>query len=150
MIYQWKLPGVIPVDAQTAGDELERIYDERGDLSPAAIVDESRPESAPLHPCFEWNDALAAEKYREAQAQHIVRSIVAVCERGDAEPIEARAFVAVGDGGGYKPISVVINTPEQYDALLGTALRELEAFRRKYSALERLRPVFSAIDSLTA
>ena len=150
MIYQWKLPGVMPVDAQTAGDELERIYSERGDVSPAAVVDESRPDVAPLHPCFEWDDAAAAEKYRETQARLIIRSIVTVREDGEsAVPIETRAFVSADNSGGYKPISVVVNQPEQLDYLLNRALRELEAFRRKYAALKQLRPVFSAIDSLT-
>ena len=150
MVYQWKLPGVMPVDAQTAGDELERIYRERGSVSPSAVVDESRPESAPLHSCFEWNDAAAAEKYRETQASCIIRSIVTVCEGEQRTPIETRAFVKASTDGGYRPISVVVDDAEQLDALLSTALRELEAFRRKYAALEQLRPVIAAIDSLAA
>ena len=150
MIYQWKLPGIMPVDAQTAGNELERIYSERGDISPAAVVDDSRPEAAPLHSCFEWDDAAAAEKYRETQARLIIRSIVTVGESNrSAAPIETRAFVSADSCGGYKPISVVVNHPEQLDCLLDRALRELEAFRQKYAVLKQLTPVFAAIDSLT-
>ena len=147
MTYQWKLPGVIPVDAQTAGDELERVYKKRGDIKPSTLVEESRPASAPLHCCFEWDDAIAAEKYRESQASYLIRSIVTVCEDADA-PVVTRAFVNVGES--YKPISVVVNEPKQLEALLSTALRELEAFRRKYAALNQLKPVFAAIEQLTA
>lgn len=147
MTYQWKLPGVMPVDAQTAGDELERVYKKRGDIKPSTLVEESRPASAPLHRCFEWDDAIAAEKYRESQASYLIRSIVTVCEDADA-PVVTRAFVSVGES--YKPISVVVNEPEQLEALLSTALRELEAFRRKYAALNQLKPVFAAIEQLTA
>lgn len=71
MVYKWKIPGVIPVDAQTAGEELQRIYQEKGGLNPSDIVEESRHDSAPLHPCFEWDDETAAEKYRQTQAMQL-------------------------------------------------------------------------------
>lgn len=147
MVYQWKLPGVVPVDAQTAGDELERIYQQRGNIEPSTVVNESRPASAPLHSCFEWDDVVAAEKYRESQAGYIIRSIVTVCE-DTLEPVVTRAFVSVTDG--YKPISVVVNTPDEYDTLLATALRELETFKRKYATLNQLKPVLDVIEQLTA
>ena len=147
MIYQWKIPGVIPVDAQIAGQELERIYQKSGALTAKEIVNESRPESAPLHGCFEWNDHVAAEKYREGQAQKIVRLIVSVDE-SRPEAKEVRAFVHVENA--YNPISVVVNSEEQMMELLQSALSELMAFKKKYKALASLRPVFDAIDSLTA
>lgn len=147
MVYRWKLPGVIPVDAQTAGEELQRICTEHGGLDPADIVDESRDTSAPLHPCFEWNDEVAAEKYRQTQAAQIVRSIVTV-EETRSGPQEVRAFVHVQQK--YHPISVVVNSADQMEELLKTALDELQAFRRKYSALSRLAPVIKAIDDVVA
>lgn len=147
MVYRWKLPGVIPVDAQTAGEELQRIYEERGGLSPAYIVDESRDTSAPLHPCFEWDNEAAAEKYRQTQAAQIVRSIVTVEETGSS-PQEVRAFVHVQEK--YHPISVVVNSEEKMEELLKTALAELQAFRRKYSTLSQLAPVMKAIDEVVS
>lgn len=147
MVYQWKLPGVMPVDAQVAGNELERVYQKYGNIEPTTVVDESRPASAPLHSCFEWDDAVAAERYRESQACQIIRSIVTVCE--DAQtPVTTRAFVNVSDG--YTPISVVVNTPNQLEVLLSAAFKELAAFKRKYSTLNQLRPVLDAIDLLTS
>ena len=147
MVYRWKLPGVIPVDAQTAGEELGRIYEKRGALDPADIVDESRDSKAPLHPCFEWNDAAAAEKYRQSQAALIVRSIVTV-EESTSGPQEVRAFVHVKEN--YHPISVVVNSEEQMEELLKMALDELKAFQRKYSVLLQLSPVMEAIKDVVA
>ena len=46
------------VTADQAGDELARIYVEKGELTAPLVVDESRPEEAPLHPAFEWDDAM--------------------------------------------------------------------------------------------
>lgn len=142
MIYQWKLTGLYPVSAQTAGEELVRIYQKCGALTAAEIVNESREVSAPLHPCFEWNDAVAAEKYRETQAAEIVRAIVTVSEQ-NGQQREVRAFVSVEKS--YQPITVVINSEEKMEELLSMALRELEAFQKKYETLLALKPVFAAI-----
>lgn len=147
MIYQWKLPGVVPVDAQTAGEELDRICRERGTLNPSYIVDESRPEEAPLHPCFEWDDTVAAEKYREVQASSIVRNITVTHEEPSG-PQNIRAFVHVQ--GAYQPIARVLIDPVKTEELFRTAERELKAFRDKYQTLERLKPVFDAIEEVTA
>lgn len=148
MIYKWKLPGLIPVDAQTAGEELQRIYREKGALNPVDIVDESRDSAAPLHPCFEWDDVTAAEKYRQTQAMQIVRSIITIQESDKKEPQEVRAFVHVQES--YHPISVVINNKEQMEDLLNSALSELKAFQRKYSSLVELSLVFDAIEKVIA
>lgn len=145
MVYEWKIPNIYSVSAQTAGEELNRIYQERGQLEPADIVNESRAVDAPLHPCFEWDDAVAAEKYRENQASGIIRAIVTV---GD-EPKKAdcvRAFVHVENT--YRPMTAVVNSESRMQELLMTALSELSAFRRKYSSLSKLGPVFSAIDRI--
>ena len=145
MVYQWKIPGIIPTDAQTAGNELDRIYQKHGELNPADIVDESRPTFAPLHPCFEWDDAKAAEKYREHQAGNIVRNITVVCDTQE-EPKNVRAFVRVQST--YQPINIVLEDVDKTNELLQSALRELKAFRDKYKTLVSLAPVLSAIEQV--
>ena len=149
MIYKWKLPGVIPVDAQIAGSELDRICKKNGGLRPADVVDESRPEEAPLHGCFEWDDRLAAEQYRQTQAQFIIRSITTEVKTLSREPIEVRAFFRT-ETTGYQPIEVVMQTQSETEALLSAALGELRAFRRKYETLSQLSEVFRAIDQISA
>ena len=148
MIYKWEIPNLLPVDSQTAGEELERIYRENGRLGPAQIVDESRDSAAPRHPRVEWDDVAAAEKYRQTQAQMIVRSIITIQESDKKEPQEVRAFVHVQES--YHPISVVINNKEQMEDLLNSALSELNAFQKKYSSLVELSLVFDAIEKVTA
>lgn len=141
MTYQWKVPGVMPVDAQTAGNELQRIYERDGVIEPETVVEESKSPSAPLHSCFEWNDAKAAHKYRITQAQGIIRAIVAVDET-EKQP-ETRAFVSVQSE--YHPVSVVIQNPGKRDVLLKNALNELHWFEKKYNSLQELSGVFDAI-----
>ena len=144
MTYQWKVPGIMPVDAQTAGNELQRIYERDGVIDPETVVSESQTPSAPLHSCFEWDDAKAAHKYRITQAQNIIRSIVVVDE---AKQPETRAFVNVQRE--YHPVSVVVRNPEKREILLQNALNELRWFERKYNTLQELSNVFAAIKEVT-
>lgn len=137
MVFAWKLPGVIPVDAQTAGDELSRIYKRDGGIDPKTVVDESREEGAPLHRCFEWDDAEAAEKYRRSQAMHVIRSITVVSEAmaDDAPPTVIRAFVNTKSSPNYEPIQTVISSPDKYQVLLEQAKKDMRYFVQKYNVL---------------
>ena len=137
----------MPVDAQSAGEELDRIYKKHENLIPSNVVEESRDETSILHPCFEWNDAAAAEKYRETQAGLILRNITVVSESvGNEEPV--RAFVSVQKS--YQPIGIVLSDQEKTDELLRNALKELVSFKAKYRTLSSLKPVFNAIEKVSA
>lgn len=147
MVYQWKLDGLYPVEAQRAGEEIERIYHKRGQCDAKDVVDESRPESAALHPCFEWNDPVAAELWREQQARGIINCIVTVSETKSGEPVEVRAFPHVSDT--YRPLSVVLESKDMETEMKESAMREFLAFKRKldaYKTLDAVRPVIGEID----
>ncbi len=68
--------------------ELERIYAERGTLTPEAILESARDEGHALHRYFEWDDSVAAEKYRRAQASSLILAskFVAVLNEADTLP----------------------------------------------------------------
>ena len=147
MTYQWKIP-VVPVDAQVAGNEFERLYKENGRLAPKDVVDASRDENAPLHGCFEWNDSIAAEKYRENQAGNIIRCLVKIEQKDkQSEPIQARAFVHVQQE--YHPIEVVVKCTDMYAELMANAERDMNAFTQKYDMLTQLKPVITVMKAYT-
>ena len=79
MVFQWKQGSHIKADAQQAGILCSRLEAE-GRLTAKALLDESRDEDSPLHGEFEWNDGIAAEKYRENQARHIINCLVTAHE----------------------------------------------------------------------
>lgn len=80
-------------------DALQGIYQTRGELTPAAVVDEARPVDHPLHHRFEWDNTIAGEKYREHQAAKLIRSVkIRYADTPDAEEKSVRAFLPV-----YKP-----------------------------------------------
>lgn len=156
-VYRWKNGSRVKASAQAAGEACEAL-ERAGNLTPAALVDASRPEDAPLHGCFEWNDAKAAERYRESQAAYIIRS-VEVEIVGSCEP--TRAFVSVEVVGEeseyrrveereYRRVEAVLSDPSSRGELLRMARRDMEAFRRKYADLEELAAVFAAMDEAAA
>lgn len=130
--------------------ELATIAKQHGGLvSPAAVVEFARDESTALHSQFQWDDGIAAEQYRIWQARHLLRVCVVTVENHD-EPVIAHVSL-VGDrnaDGGYRRIEAVLGDPSLRDRLLDTALRELEAFRRKYASLQELCEVFAALDKV--
>lgn len=145
MKYEWKLPGVVPVSAETAGAEFERIYAKYGKLDSEIVVEESKAESSPLHACFEWDDAKAASEYRRTQASHMIRLLVTTAETTDTKDVvPVRAFVTTKESG-FQPLTVVLQSPNMYDEMMRNALNELKSFRRKYETLKALTPVFDAI-----
>lgn len=56
-------------------DVFQGIYETRGELTPAVVVDEARDAAHPLHHRFEWDDTIAGEKYREHQAAALIRKV---------------------------------------------------------------------------
>ena len=142
MVYQWKSGARINADANKAGEMCAQL-EAKGNLSAKSLLDANRPADAPLHDAFEWDDSIAAEAYREDQARYIIRSLVVVKEQ--AEPVRS-FFNIVQAENRYQSIETILSDKDSTALLLEKAMRELEAFKRKYQSLEQLRDVFAAID----
>ena len=79
-------------------DVLQALYDERGKLTPALVVDVARDPDHVLHNRFEWDDSVAGERYRRDQAHELIRSVrVNYVSARTEEPLSIRAFQAVKD-----------------------------------------------------
>ena len=144
MIYQWRHGSVHKTTAAIAAEVCGRLEAE-GRLTARELVNESRAPDAPLHEEFEWRDNVAAEKYRENQARAVISSIEIVAE--EHEPV--RAFVHLEcRQPQYTAITTVVRNASDTNTMLQNAMRELEAFRRKYYALKEFAELFQKIDEL--
>lgn len=144
IINSWKIEK-FPVSADVAKAEFDRIYEKFGVLTTKDIVDESRSINAPLHSCFEWDDAVAAERYRQRQAGDMVRCLVTIEKSDDQDtPIVVRAIVKTTEK--YEPITIALKSEEKYAVLLQDALNDVKWFREKHSKLVELKAVFDAMD----
>ena len=145
MIYQWRVNGLVPVPANVAGAEFERIAEEKGRLDPEDVVEASKSEDAPLHCCFEWDDAEAAREYRLVQAKDLIRLIVTIPEKKDDDnPEPVRAFISTRQYG-YQPLTTVLSVPDLREEMLRNAMRDMEAFTAKYKNYSELEPIIGAI-----
>lgn len=133
-----------PVDADTVGDELERIEGRYGRVTASNVVDESRPDEAPLHPVFEWRDAVAAEKYRHEQARELIGSVRATVyvsgreQAGEPVRVKVRAFSNVspyGNEGVYINTGKAMQNEAFRETVLSNAKREMLQLKRKYETL---------------
>jgi hypothetical protein len=134
-------------------DELKRLAAENGgELRARDVVDAARENSSPLHTQFEWDDSLAAERYRIAQARALIRVTV---EYAGKPPIKTRVFVSLTsdrrrDGVGYRLTTDVMNSADQQRQLLRDALEEMQRFQIKFRQLRQLADVFAAMREAAA
>lgn len=151
MPYRWREGyGFSEVTAEEVASELDRIRDVRGGgevARPSDVVEESRPESAPLHPLFEWDDSVAAEKYRVEQARGILRAVVSY-EEADPE-VEVPAYIKVHVEHGaqsYYPAARVMSDAEMMKSVVDRALADLKSWQERYRHLKQLAGLMAAID----
>ena len=143
MTFEWKPGSRFKVDANTAGAVCEQL-EAAGNLSAKSLLDVSRPEDAPLHSEFEWNDSIAAEKFREEQARCIIRHLVV---RLDEKPNEqVRGFFRIEQTvqQSYTNVTTILTQRDLRSQLIQQALEEMAAFQRKYSTLTELAIIFEA------
>lgn len=145
--------------AQRIGAELEELG-LTSEVTPAAIVAKAQDPGTELHRHFEWNDATAADKYRQHQARQIVNHLAIVIQAPDGSAREVKAFHSVTFAAtetephreAYVHIDIIRTTPDMGAQTLARAKRDLEAWRRRYEELRgllELEEVFSALDKLT-
>ena len=68
---EWRIKGIYKADAQKVADE---IGDKK--VTPQEILEKARDETSELHKCFEWDDSVAAERYRLQQAGNLSENTI--------------------------------------------------------------------------
>ena len=154
MKYKWirQMDGMPHVSAQVVGTELARLEKRhKGKLQPHVIVTAATPPESKLHPCFEWNNTKAANKYRERQASEMLRKIVIKYEDAKDEVQHIRAFVNITseDGEGYYcHTGRMVADPILQNNVLEQILAALIAIKNKYAHYKnpKLQKIWGAID----
>lgn len=136
----WKFNNLYKADAEKVSKEIESI----SNVTPASILEYARNENTELHKCFEWDNTVAAEKYRLQQARNIVCSLVYQEEK--KEPTKLRVFYSSTKTNTYQPTKVLVRNEDSYKELLMQAKSELRAFKNKYKMLTELEDIFKLID----
>lgn len=138
---EWKIKGIYKADAQKVADEIGD-----GKVTPQEVLEKARDKNSELHKCFEWDDSIAAEKYRLQQARAIIVNLVYVPKTKEEEPV--RCFQITTERCTYQPTKQFLVQEDEYQSLLERAKAELESFKRRYATLTELESVFEAIESI--
>lgn len=143
-VYKFKPWARLSGDAQKVGEAIEQLREQFGSVSPQLVVEHAKDKESVLHGYFTWDNKQAASKYREVQASHLLRSIVAVRVEGVELTAPTRAFVSVrkaaeeselDEPGTYTSIREAVRIVDYREQLMENALRELDAYRLKYQLL---------------
>lgn len=140
------------IDASQFARVIREIRQKTGQCNPSDLVEASRPDDAESHPLFEWNDGLAAERYREEQSRHALRCHVVVYKNPQTDQeAQVRTFVSVrreDNTRTYEETLVAVQTEEDRDRILNRCLAELCQMRRRWQQFSTLADVVSAIDKV--
>lgn len=138
---EWKVKGLYKADAQKVADEIGS-----GQITPQEVLEKAKDVNSELHKCFEWDDSIAAEKYRLQQARSIIINLVYAPKKEEEQSV--RCFSLTSKVSTYQPTQQFLVQEDEYQTLLKRALSELEAFKKKYHTLTELEAVFEAIETL--
>lgn len=158
--YSWRGGFAYKVPASIVGTALESIEARDGSVTSQSFLEYSRPEESETHSMFEWDDTIAAEKYRLRQAGAIINQLEVKLEFENSPTHEAeikvvpiKAFMNVSakaptEAGVFVNAVTVQQEDEYRKTVLQNALSELRAFQRKYSNFSEFSKVFDAIKEI--
>ena len=157
--YQWRPGSRFRVPARVAGPEIRRIekvvLSEGRELTPRDVVDAARSEDSPIHRLFEWDDTVAADRWRLHQARQVLRCIeIRQVDPRDKAETMAPIYVHATQPGTDQPIYAetrrLLTDDELQEAALDEAARLLEGVRTRFARLKQLSTLFREIDAFLA
>lgn len=155
MVYEYTWSGPqYAVSAEKVAEHLHKLEKENGSVTREDFLESARSEDSEMHKLFEWDDTVAAEKFRLRQATDIIHSIKVTVVEEEKEPVSVRAFVipdytgkaAVGNKGGYINIRKATGNTDTKDMLLQDARKNARWFMDKYRSIGELAEVVTAIE----
>ena len=156
MVYQyaWKVKNIFPVKADVVGKHIENLQKEQGVVTSKNLLESARPKNSAIHDCYEWDDSIAAEKYRLEQSKNIMTNLarVVISNDGKTEKV-VRAFVNIEENKGFTPgrfvdVRTALSNEETRQIVLKKALDELLIFKSKYEGFQELSEIFNDIEQL--
>ena len=128
-----------------------------GRLTSEAVVKASKPKNHILHKFFDWDDAEAANKYRNFQARGLInRTYVVVSKPGNEKRksqesiVVYKAIVSARDPNketknSYHPIVEVAKRPDMNDLYLNSLKNKIRALIKEFEDYEELTEILNTL-----
>jgi len=139
--YSWKQGSRVNAKAEDFGKVVNRLEKKHGVVSPEAVVEEARPKDSPIHEAFEWDDSVAAEKYRTDQARYGINHLRVIVKKG-ANATQSRAYVnvVIGEQRGYVATARAMSDEDMAQQVLKDLEIRGNSLHREIVELRRLKP----------
>ena len=133
------------------GTRLSELVEKNGFITPGIVVEDARNARSPLHDFFDWDNTVAAEKWRIVQARSLImhvsitvvsenkptiRQFFSVTPTKEMNTDEIKVYIPIGD---------VMNNEKQREEVIKYAKRELEGWTLRYAQYSELFGVIKAI-----
>lgn len=141
----------VPVDL--VAQAISTIEAQHGTIDPERLVEMARPKKSPLHPLFDWDDTVAARKWRVHQAKLTIRAVRVFYPENPDRKVPAFVYVRQveeEEKPGYMTTARALGQVRTRDSVLDDALYGLNNLRRRFDGLRELASVYEAIDEATA
>ena len=115
-------------DAQKIGRFIDSKY--KGNITAKALLEEARDKESFLHKFFEWDDSVAAERYRLSQAKNLIVSIY--IQADDDKPMRGYLRVNMGPGFSYVDSDQVKENQDLIDQVMIAANDQLIRWKDRY------------------
>jgi hypothetical protein len=141
------------------GALLQVVARNNGVLNPRQVLEVARDPTHILHGHFEWDDTIAGDHYRLAQVSALIRHVRLTVVRQDDASREITISTTRGfqsrpslrkAAGGYEPIGDILSDTAKRAELLAHVLRELLAYRKRYSELSELQAIWLMVDEVAS
>ena len=144
--YKWKMEGLARgVDPSIALQELNRIQDLYGSVTPEIVVNESKNPGSPLYPIiFKHEDKKAAYLYRLELARKLINNIHLTIIR-DGEVKEIAVFEVTTLHEGYKNINSF--NPDDVEFIKNAVYRQLNILKLKLLLYKEFKNTIKLIEA---
>jgi hypothetical protein len=132
--------------------QLEQVRKDYGRLTPRNVVDAARDPANPLHRRFEWDDSVAAERYRLAQARQLIQTVRCSFVSPTSGATSVRVFHSVpatGSAPAYEPLADIVADPVTEKVLEAEMRRDWKSFEARYRHLAEFNRLFGSVPVTT-
>lgn len=124
-------------------------------LTPEAVVEEAKNPESPLHHIFDWDDTVAAHKWRLQQARVLINEIEIVVENGTVYPAFENVTVVLETTDNSKETErqyfsrpEIMAEPNMREQVIRRAMAQAVYWKHQYSSYQELSPIFEAISEV--
>lgn len=114
--------------ANIIGNRIDYLMHQNNNkIKPDTIVQDAKSVKSPIHNFFEWNNTIAAKKYRLEQAKNMIANIVIV-EIIDNKQQEVRSYpnIIINNSKYYIPMEIAIKNKEYRKQLIDNLISVME------------------------